>query len=67
MGPNFESWQHCPKKVFLNEKKLCCMLIVMQEIEALHLVQDKLLRIDGVMTFNITADLILVITGAYGK
>ena len=43
------------------------MLIVMQEIEALHLVQDKLLRIDGVMTFNITADLILVITGAYGK
>ena len=36
-------------------------------IEALHLVQDELLRVDGVMTFNIMADLILIITGAYGK
>ena len=33
----------------------------MQEstIEALHLVKDKLLRIGGVMKFNITTDLIL--------
>ena len=36
-------------------------------IEVLHLVQDELLRVDGVMIFNITADLILVSKGAYGK
>lgn len=35
--------------------------------ETLHLVKDELLRVYGVMIFNIMADLILVVKGAYGK
>lgn len=41
----------------------------MQEdtIKAVPLVKDKLLRIGGVMKFNITTDLILEVNRAYGK
>ena len=41
----------------------------MQEstIEALHLVKEEMLRIGGVMKFNITTDLILEVNRAYGK
>ena len=41
----------------------------MQEstIEVLHLVKDELLRIGGVMKFNIKTDLILEVKEAYGK
>ena len=41
----------------------------MQEgtIEAVPLVKDKLLRIGGVMKFNISTVLILELKGAYGK
>ena len=45
------------------------MLVIMQEhsTETLHLVENELLRIYGVMIFNIMADLILVLKGAYRK
>ena len=41
----------------------------MQEstIEALHLVKEEMLRIGGVMKFNITTDLILEVNRAYGE
>lgn len=41
----------------------------MQEstIEALHLVKEEMLRIGGVMKFNISTVLILELKGAYGK
>ena len=35
--------------------------------ETLHLVKDELLRVYGVMIFNIMTDLILVFKGVYGK
>ena len=35
--------------------------------ETLHLVKDELLRVYGVMIFNIITDLILVAKGVYGK
>ena len=45
------------------------MLIVMQErsTETLHFVKDELLRVCGVMMFNIITDLILAPKRAYGK